>query len=154
MKASLKSTTNSPHKSKNPTRPGFSIAFVVCNGKTAEVTAFFKKTVIEDGEYYLIKAKYLFGQGLIDQALAPLEKSIKTGTLLLDAESLRRDYLYYRASVSTVFLTDPREESRKAALDGWFEVKNFLRGSPNHEYYQKAVMEMQKLGAHSRQRRK
>jgi hypothetical protein len=119
-------------------------------GNNTGVTAFFERTVIEDGEYYLIKAKYLFGQGSAALALAPLEKSVKTGTLLLDAESLRRDYLYYRASCfSSFFERAPGKETCKTALDGWFEVKNLMRSSPSHEYYQKAVVEMQKLGLYA-----
>jgi hypothetical protein len=45
-----------------------------------------------------------------------------------------------------VFDQTPSEENKKSALDAWFEVKNHLRKIPDHSYFKKAVLEMQRIG--------
>jgi hypothetical protein len=66
---------------------------------------------------------------------------------MAEEAALRRDYLYYRAVCMTlIYEVTPSEERRKDALDGWFEVKNSLRKYPDHAYFRKAVLEMQRIG--------
>jgi hypothetical protein len=66
---------------------------------------------------------------------------------MLDAETLHRDYFFYRAlCLGRVFDQTPSEENKKSALDAWFEVKNHLRKIPDHSYFKKAVLEMQRIG--------
>jgi tRNA A-37 threonylcarbamoyl transferase component Bud32 len=115
-------------------------------GKMIDVADMLKQT-INDGEFYQIKARFMFNNGDIKEALALLEKSTSLAARQIDASVLRRDYLYYRAlCLSRLFEKSPTEEYRKNALDGWFEVKNALRQNPEHAYFRKAVAEMQKIG--------
>jgi eukaryotic-like serine/threonine-protein kinase len=116
-------------------------------GKTARVAEILNGPTIDDGEFYLIKAKFLRDQGKIDPALGLLEKAVAVRARNLDAESLRRDCLFCRAQcMSTRFDSSPTETNRKDALDTWFEVKTAVRKYPNHTYYGKAVLEMQRIG--------
>jgi serine/threonine protein kinase len=120
---------------------------LVSLGKTEEAGNFLAANTLNDGEFFLIKAKYLFGRNDIDEALNMLEKCIAIHALLLDADVVRREYLYYRAlCLSRRFDQVPTMETGKKALDGWFEVKNSLRTIPSHLYFEKAVSEMQRIG--------
>jgi hypothetical protein len=115
--------------------------------RTSDISRFFEEQSIDDGEYYLLKARYLLKQGAIDQAMQLLEKSATTGARQLETDILRRDYLYYRAlCLSRLYEQSPTVANKKMALDGWFEVKNALRKYPDHSYFRKAVAEMQKIG--------
>ncbi len=116
-------------------------------GRTVEASSVMNSQIIDDGEYYLIKAKYLYGRGSYDQSLKVLEKGITVRAQLLDAEIARRDYLHCRAlCLSRRFDQEPSNENRKSALDGWFEVKNAVRKFPHHLYFNEAVSEMQRIG--------
>ncbi len=106
-----------------------------------------KQRTIDDGEYYLIKAKLSYAAGDAGQALKTLEKSVTIRARMLDAETVHRDYLFYRAlCLGRVFDQAPSDDNRKTALDAWFEVKNYLRKIPDHSYFKKAVVEMQRIG--------
>jgi len=116
-------------------------------GKRSEADGAAKLQAIEDGEYYLIRAKLSYDEGNAGDALKILEKSVEVRARLLDAETLRRDYLFYRAlCLGFIFDRAPTQENRTTALDAWFEVKNYLRKFPDHSYFQKAVVEMQRIG--------
>jgi serine/threonine protein kinase len=116
-------------------------------GKTADAAERLNGQPIDDGEFYLTKAKYLCERGETEASLALLEKSLGVPAQFLDGETLRREYHYYRAICLTrIFDQAPSDENRKSALDSWFEVKNSLRNFPDHSYYRKAVAEMQKIG--------
>jgi hypothetical protein len=116
-------------------------------GKRTEAADLVREKTIEDGEYYLIKAKLSYAAGDADQGLKTLEKSVEVHAQMLDAETLHRDYFFYRAlCLGRVFDQTPSEENKKSALDAWFEVKNHLRKIPDHSYFKKAVLEMQRIG--------
>ena len=116
-------------------------------GKTMETAEVLNGPAIDDGEFYLVKAKFLFGNGATEQALAMLEKSVGMSAHFIESETLHREYFYTRAlCLSRLFDQASSEENRKNALDGWFEVKNSMRKFPGHDYYKKAVSEMQRIG--------
>ncbi len=120
-------------------------------GKTAETGGVLNAQTIDDGEYYMIKAKVLARSGDCDRSLPTLEKAIAVRAQFLDADVVRRDYLYCRAlCLSRRFDQAPSPENRKSALDGWFEVKNAVRRLPRHLYFNEAVSEMQRIGDVSR----
>jgi tetratricopeptide (TPR) repeat protein len=116
-------------------------------GRVAEAGALITTHNIDDGEFYLIKAKYLVRRGDCDQSMNLLEKSLAVHARYLDADVIRRDYLYCRATcLSRRFDQNPSLENRKTALDAWFEVKNAVRRFPSHQYFGDAVAEMQRIG--------
>lgn len=115
-------------------------------GRTGKLREFVTQNTIDDGEFYLAKAKVLYAQGSTQQSLRALDQSLNTASAILDHSTLRQEALYYKALCrSRLFDAEPDETALKRALDSWFEVKAALRTSPNHAYYRKAVSEMQRL---------
>jgi tetratricopeptide (TPR) repeat protein len=140
-----------PAVAADPVAVLFSLRALYSLGKKAQVEHILNGPAVNDGEFYLIKAKYLHGQGNIDQSLVFLEKALTLKSRNLDAEALHRDCLFYRAQcMSSRFDAAPSETNRKEALDTWYEVKTAVRKYPNHMYYGKAVSEMQRIGENSR----
>jgi hypothetical protein len=102
---------------------------------------------IEDGEFYLEKARFYFDDHAIAQCLASLELSARTPSAFSDPSALRQEILFYRALCrSYEFDEKPSQGALKKAMDAWFDVKFQFRLSPEHPHYQKAVAEMQRLG--------
>jgi tetratricopeptide (TPR) repeat protein len=116
-------------------------------GRRTEADDATKNKIIDDGEYYLIKAKLSYDAGSAVEAFKTLEKSLRFRAQILGAETIHREYLFYRAlCLGRMFDQAPSEDNRKTALDAWFEVKNYLRKIPDHVYFKKAVVEMQRIG--------
>ncbi len=102
---------------------------------------------IDDGEFYLAEAKYFFRSKNLEKCLYFLDASSKSRCEVMNPVAIRQDVLYYRAlCYSQEFDGHPGQATMKNALDAWFEVKLFFRSSPEHNYYQKAVSEMQRIG--------
>ncbi|MBN1127680.1 MAG: hypothetical protein JXA71_01745, partial [Chitinispirillaceae bacterium] len=121
---------------------------LVALNRTADIARFLQEQTIDDGEFYLLKARFLLGKGDIRQSLQIIEKSVTVNARQRDARMMRRDYLYYRATgLGLLYQQSPDAERKKEALDGWFEVKQSLRNYPDHAYFRTAVSEMQKIGS-------
>jgi hypothetical protein len=102
---------------------------------------------IDDGEFYLVKARQYFREGNTAKCLSFLDLSAKTRCDFLSPAALRQETLYYRAlCYSREFDGHPSRTTMQTALDSWFEVKLLLRSTPEHNYFQKAVTEMQRIG--------
>jgi serine/threonine protein kinase len=120
-------------------------------GRMAEAGKIIHTQIIDDGEFFLIQAKYLNRQGDCDHSMKVLEKCLAVRARYLDADVIRRDYLYYRAlCLSRRFDQQRSQENRKSALGAWFEVKNAVRNFPHHRYFNEAVSEMQRIGDEAR----
>jgi tetratricopeptide (TPR) repeat protein len=137
-----------PDAAADPVALLFRLRSLYALGKMQQVAEILNgPSAINDGEFYLIKAKVSCGQGKIDQSLLLLDKALEIKARNLNAEALRRDCLFVQAQcMSRRFDTTPTDANRKDALDSWFEVKNTIRNNPGHEYYKKAVSEMQRIG--------
>ncbi len=138
----------SPDAAADPAALLFRLRALYALGKTAQVAQILSASAaISDGEYYLIKAKLANSQGNIDQSLLFLDKALSVKARNLDAETLYRDCAFWRAQcLSRRFDAAPTDANRRDALDSWFEVKNSVRKNPSHEYFAKAVSEMQRIG--------
>jgi len=102
---------------------------------------------LDDGEFYLIKARQYYREGNTASCLAFLDLSSKTRCEYLSSATLRQETLYYRAlCFSREFDNHPSKATMQTALDSWFEVKLLFRSTTEHNYYQKAVHEMQRIG--------
>jgi hypothetical protein len=102
---------------------------------------------VDDGEFYLAKARYYYGAGNSEQCLAYLDACAKSRCEILDPLTLRQDLLYYKAlCYSKEFDGHPSRATMKNALDSWFEVKLLFRSTPGHAYFKKAENEMQRIG--------
>ena len=108
------------------------------------------ETPVEDGEFYMEKARFYLSGRDVAQCLANLDFSAKTPAAFFDQAALRQEILYARAQCySAEFDQKPSQAALKKAMDAWFEVKSQFRLSPDHAYFQKAVFEMQRLGEES-----
>jgi hypothetical protein len=102
---------------------------------------------IDDGEFYLAEAKSFFRTKNLEKCLYFLDASSKSHCEVINPVAIRQDVLYYRAlCYSCEFDGHPGQATMKNALDAWFEVKLQFRSTPEHNYYQKAVSEMQRIG--------
>jgi Serine/threonine protein kinase len=107
-------------------------------------------TPLDDGEFYLEKARFYFDGNNIIECLANLDLCAKTPSAFFDQVALRQEIMYYRAlCYSAGFDQNPNQPALKKAMDAWFEVKSLFRLSPEHVHFQKAVSEMQRLGNES-----
>ncbi|MBD3345964.1 MAG: protein kinase [Chitinivibrionales bacterium] len=102
---------------------------------------------IDDAEFYLEKAKLAYKKGSISKTLELLNKSSHTPAQFDDSRKIRLEKLYYQALCNTkLFDQNKIQETKRTAMDSWFEVKSALRSSPEHKYYKQAVAEMQRIG--------
>ena len=109
-------------------------------GDRGRLTQLLAVSAIEDGEFYLAKARQFYREDNTAKCLAYLDLSAKTRCTLLNPTTLRQDMLYYKAlCYSREFESHPSKMTMQNALDSWFEVKLLFRAMPEHNYFQKAV---------------
>jgi hypothetical protein len=102
---------------------------------------------IDDGEFYLARARQYYREGNTAKCLAFLDLSGKTRCEFLSPATLRQEALYYRAlCYSREFDSHPSKMTMQTALDSWFEVKLQFRATPEHNHFRKAMLEMQRIG--------
>lgn len=124
------------------------------SGSKAGLAAFVNATTIQDGEYYLVRARLAYESGRHTQALGLLERSLKAPRLLIDYEKLKREVGYYRAMCATaLFDREPTEEHYRSAMEQWWQLKSLLRADPNHAYNKTVVAETQRIGRAFREAR-
>lgn len=105
---------------------------------------------LEDGEFYFEKARFYYRSNNPSLCLTNLDLGVKTPAAFFDQVILSQEILFYRAlCFSAMFDEKPSQAALKKAMDTWFEVKTQFRLSPENEHFQKALSEMQRLGAES-----
>lgn len=110
---------------------------------------------IDDGEFYLAKAKMLLDQKKITETLSCLDHSLRSPSELMDNTAIKQEAYYYRSLCETVkFDNNPSEETYKNALDTWYQLKTILKTKQDHQYYKTAVAQMQRIGEKYRNHRK
>jgi serine/threonine protein kinase len=116
------------------------------------LVAFIEKNDLNDGEFYLAKAKLALRNRNLPGAKLMLEVSLSSPHAFIDYDNLKREVYFLAALVATAeFDNTPDEHNYKAALDAWWLVKSILRSAPEHDYNKKAAAELQRL-AHEMQR--
>jgi len=117
-------------------------------GRRSELNSLFSRTDIKDGEFYLEKAKFLFNQGRISEALNYLDLCSRTPGMYVNSSTLRLERLYFTAQCrSRQFDQNPTAVIKRDALDSWYEVKSALQTSKDHRYYKEADAEMQRIAS-------
>jgi hypothetical protein len=125
----------------------FHLRLFIGLGDRDEIKKMVLGTPIEDGEFYLEKAKLYCEEHAAAQCLTNLDLAATTPGEFSDPVSLRQEILYYRALCYSIDLDGKASFGAiKKAMDAWFEVKIQFRMTPEHPHYQKAVAEMQRLG--------
>jgi len=102
---------------------------------------------INDGEFYLAKAKFLYGAKQYQQSLWLLGIAKATPGQLIDRKTLEIEALYLIAKCRTaIFNETPNNETRTNAMKCWFDVKNEFRKNQNHPYFNEANNSIRELG--------
>jgi serine/threonine protein kinase len=115
-------------------------------GKAAELRALLAGCAVEDGELYLQRAALSLQRGDLLSTVQLLRKSEKTVAAFKENRELRLERLYLEAQCAArQFDRDRTEETRRHALDRWYEVKSELRTSRDHPWYREAEKAMQQI---------
>jgi tetratricopeptide (TPR) repeat protein len=108
---------------------------------------FVRSVSINDGEFYLAKARLAFEKHDYEECKKLLSQSLSLPHVLMDYESLKLETSYYSALCSTaLFDADPLEKTYKESLDAWWQLRSMLRNTPDHPYNKKAIGEIQRMG--------
>ncbi len=100
---------------------------------------YFDGNHINDSEFYLAKAKFLYHVKQYQQAIWILGIAKKPPPLLMDKKELKTKLLYYTAKCRIgIFNENPTPANKTAAMKSWFDVKNEFRDNQNHPYYYEA----------------
>jgi serine/threonine protein kinase len=101
---------------------------------------------IHDGEYYLECAKHFINNNEYGKAIENLTQCTHIPAAFIGNDILHIEQVYYTAICkSKEFDLNPSKDSKKAALDSWFEVKSELQTSKDHPYFKTADSEMQRI---------
>jgi len=108
--------------------------------------AYYENYHINDGEFFLSKAKFLYERKQYQRALWMLGSIESAPVALLDKKTVERDGLYYRAKCNTaLFYAAPSEEKQKTAMQSWFDVKSEFRANQTHPYFIEANNEIREI---------
>ena len=118
--------------------------------KTASRSAyagFVRSVSINDGEFYLAKARLAFEKHDYEECKKLLSQSLSSPHVLMDYESLKLETSYFSALCATaLFDADHLEKTYKESLDAWWQLRSMLRNTPDHPYNKKAIGEIQRMG--------
>lgn len=97
---------------------------------TDSLAALFENMSADDGQFLYEKARHFYGRGRYRRALHVVEQVPTVPTLMETSSHIRREAKVLKARILTnIYHTDKQEDSRKQALDAWFEVKFSLRSN-------------------------
>jgi hypothetical protein len=101
---------------------------------------------IYDGEFYLEKALDYFDQHDLAKTQDLLKKASISPCGFLDAKVFRQTLLYSIAlCASAVYDEQSSEETKKKAMEAWYDVKSLFRTAPEHNYFKKADTEIRRI---------
>jgi serine/threonine protein kinase len=107
---------------------------------------YFDNNHINDGEFYLSKAKYLYQIKQYQRAVWILGMIKTAPTVLMNKKNLNQQVLYYTAHcVSAIFMSEPSIDKKKVAMESWFNVKNEFRNNQDHPYFVEANLEIRNI---------
>ncbi len=115
-------------------------------GDLAGLGSIFAKPALDDGEYYLLMARYLCETGEWRKALPLVEKARTVPARALTGEKMTEEYLFYKAKcLDAAFGPEPTPARGAAAMEAWYDVKNQFRGSPQDSRYLYADNELRRI---------
>jgi serine/threonine protein kinase len=136
----------SPEQAKSQNVLIFKLRALSGLGDKVQLAEFLQNTDLNDGEFYLAKAKQAYKGKNIPGCKLMLEISLTSPHILIDYEILKREVYYYMALCETaLFDAGHSEETYKNALDAWWQLKMALRSEPGHIYNKKAASELQRM---------
>ena len=112
--------------------------------------SYYDNNHINDGEFYLSKAKFLYKSKQYQRALWMLGSIETTPAMLMKKNKLNKEKHFYKARCTTkIFNSNPTLERQKTALQSWFNVKNEFRNNQGHPYFIKANKEIREISKES-----
>jgi hypothetical protein len=115
-------------------------------GDADGVKYFLMANDIYDGEFYLEKARWFFNANDFQKAAEFIKRASISPSQFLDQRQYRELLLYSRGLCSSAAYDQKQNaDTKKAAMEAWFEVKSMFRTSPDHRYFQKADAEIRRI---------
>ncbi|MBN1760315.1 MAG: serine/threonine protein kinase [Chitinispirillaceae bacterium] len=115
-------------------------------GNKGDLEKLLSGTSVEDGELYLIRSKLALNRGDLVSARKSILASEKTPAAFMVNRELRLERLHLEALCALQdFEQKQTDESRRLALDRWYEIKSELRTSRDHPWYREADKAMQRI---------
>jgi len=101
--------------------------------------SYFDNNNINDGEFYLSKAQYLYNTEQFQPALWILGVIKSSPLSLSDRRTIENEVLLYTARCQTsLYESNPGDQGLETAMRAWFEVKNAFRADQGHPYFAEA----------------
>jgi hypothetical protein len=108
--------------------------------------SYYENNHINDGEFYLSKAQYLFSTKQYQRAIWILGIIKNSPVTLLNKNDINKKVLYYTAKCNTaIFNNTPTPEKKKKAMRSWLSVKSEFRQNQDHPYFEEANREINKI---------
>jgi hypothetical protein len=118
-------------------------------GDTRGVRDFLEANNFNDGELLLEKARWCYTEKAFTAAYDFVKRAAVSPAQFLDPGAFRELLLYSKAlCASALYDERPNTDTRKEAMEAWFDVKSLFKTSPEHKYFVKADAEIRRIGAH------
>ncbi len=125
----------------------FKIRAFVGLKQMSQLKLFLATFTLDDGEYYLARARVAFYENKIARAEDHLDAALKAPCTILSRRELKQNVYFYKALCATKrFDENPTESNYKTTLGVWHDLKAEVKANPNNYYFKKAVDEMQRIG--------
>jgi serine/threonine protein kinase len=110
------------------------------------LATFVEQNVINDAEYYLVKAYVLYRNKRYTEAMAHLDKCRQTQAEYADLQAIEGEALYYRALCLTgIYSISATDQNRIYASEAWSNVKYEFRNNQRNPYFIDADEQIRKL---------
>jgi serine/threonine protein kinase len=115
-------------------------------GDNDAVKNFIATNNINDGEFYLEKARWCYVAKDYDQAWEFIKRAAVSPAAYMEGRAFRELLLYSKATcASALYDKKPGSDTRKEAMEAWFDVKSQFKMSPEHKYFVKADAELRRI---------
>jgi hypothetical protein len=115
-------------------------------GDNDAVKNFVTANNINDGEFYLEKARWYYVAKDYGQAYEVLKRASVLPAAYMEGSAFRELLLYSKATcASALYDKKPNSDTKKEAMEAWFDVKSQLKMSPEHKYFVKADAEIRRI---------
>ena len=115
-------------------------------GDNDAVKTFVSANKINDGEFYLEKARWCYVAKDYGQAWEFIKVAAVSPAAYMEGRAFRELLLYSKATcASALYDKKPGSDTRKEAMEAWFDVKSQFKMSPEHKYFVKADAELRRI---------
>jgi hypothetical protein len=118
-------------------------------GDSHGVRDFLEANNFNDGELLLEKARWCYTEKAFTAAYDFVKQASVSPAQFVDPRAFRELLLYSKAlCASALYDARPNADTRKEAMEAWFDVKSLFKTSPEHKYFVKADAEIRRISAH------